>query len=123
MVERSLFRAGPFRCYLVNPKQIKRNIAPEMVQSLGPRTGLGLRDYLSSVGVRPTLTLLQVQSVPNAHGIQMPERRPMMPNTTTIIRKVLEGRIEYNDGHFAVIQTYGIDGVEKNILLQTIQTH
>jgi len=47
----------------------------------------------------------------------------MMPNTTTIIRKVLEGRIEYNDGHFAVIQTYGIDGVEKNILLQTIQTH
>ena len=46
-----------------------------------------------------------------------------MQNTTTIIRKVLEGRVEYNDGHFAVIQTCGIEGVEKNILLQTIQTH
>lgn len=46
-----------------------------------------------------------------------------MPNTKTIVRKVREGKIEYNDGEFAVIQTYGIEGVEKNLLMERIQTH
>ena len=46
-----------------------------------------------------------------------------MPKTKTIIHKVLEGTIESNDGEFAEIQIYGIEGVEKNILLERIQIH
>ena len=37
--------------------------------------------------------------------------------------KRVEGRVEYNDGEFAEIQTIGIKGIEKNRLLETIQIH
>jgi hypothetical protein len=37
--------------------------------------------------------------------------------------KRVEGRIEYNDGEFAEVQTIGIEGIEKNLLLETIQIH
>ena len=40
-----------------------------------------------------------------------------------IVTKRVEGEIEFNDGEFAVVQTYGIDGIEKHILLETIQVH
>jgi hypothetical protein len=46
-----------------------------------------------------------------------------MPKTQLIIRKVLEGRIAHNDGDFAEIETIGTEGVEKNLWLDTIQTH
>jgi hypothetical protein len=40
-----------------------------------------------------------------------------------IVTKRIEGEVEFNDGEFAEVQTYGIEGIEKNLLLQTIQIH
>lgn len=37
--------------------------------------------------------------------------------------KRVEGRVEYNDSEFAEIQLIGIEGIEKNLLLETIQIH
>ena len=37
--------------------------------------------------------------------------------------KQVEGEVEYNDGELAEIQTVGTDGIEKNLLLETIQMH
>ncbi len=46
-----------------------------------------------------------------------------MDKTPLIFRKRVQGEIEYNDGEFAEIQTVGIDGIERNLLLATIQVH
>jgi hypothetical protein len=35
----------------------------------------------------------------------------------------VNGEVEYNDGDFAEIQTVGIEGIEKDLLLETIQVH
>ena len=35
----------------------------------------------------------------------------------------VEGTVEYNDGEFAKVLTYGIEGIEKDLLLETIQIH
>src|ERR1035438_5142731 len=43
--------------------------------------------------------------------------------TQMLTSKRVEGRIEYNDGEFAEVQTIGIEGIEKNLLLETIQIH
>jgi hypothetical protein len=40
-----------------------------------------------------------------------------------IIRKRVEGEVEYNNGEFAEVLTYGIEGIEKNLHLETIQIH
>jgi hypothetical protein len=40
-----------------------------------------------------------------------------------VSRKHVHGEVEFNDGEFAEIQTVGIDGIEKDLLLQTIQVH
>jgi hypothetical protein len=37
--------------------------------------------------------------------------------------KRVEGEVEHNDGQFAEVQTYGIEGIEENLLLDTIQLH
>jgi len=37
------------------------------------------------------------------------------------IHKKLQGQVEYNDGEFAEVQTVGMEGIEKNLLLDTIQ--
>jgi hypothetical protein len=37
--------------------------------------------------------------------------------------KRVEGTVEYNNGEFAEILTYGIEGIEKDLLLETIQIH
>ena len=37
--------------------------------------------------------------------------------------KQVEGEVEYNYGELADIQTVGTDGIEKNLLLETIQMH
>ena len=37
--------------------------------------------------------------------------------------KQVEGDVEYNDGEFAEVQTIGIGGIEKGLLLETIQIH
>jgi hypothetical protein len=44
-----------------------------------------------------------------------------MRKDQTIIRKRVEGEVEYNDGHFAEVQTAGIGGIEKHLILETIQ--
>jgi hypothetical protein len=40
-----------------------------------------------------------------------------------LTRKRVEGEVEYNDGEFAEIQTIGVEGIEKNLCLETIQIH
>ena len=40
-----------------------------------------------------------------------------------IVTKRVEGEVEFNDGEFAEIQTYGIEGIEKDLLLKTVQIH
>jgi len=37
--------------------------------------------------------------------------------------KRVEGEVEYNDGEFAEIQTIGIEGIEKDLWLDTVQIH
>lgn len=38
-----------------------------------------------------------------------------------IVRKRVEGKVEYNDGEFAEVQTNGIEGIDTDLLLETIQ--
>ncbi len=40
-----------------------------------------------------------------------------------IIRKRVEGEVRHNDGEFAEVMTNGIEGIEKGLLLETIQIH
>ena len=40
-----------------------------------------------------------------------------------IIRKKVKGEVDYNDGEFAEIQMSGIEGIEKDLLLDTFQVH
>ena len=40
-----------------------------------------------------------------------------------VISKKVKGEIDYNDGEFAEVQTCGIEGIEKDLLLGTIQIH
>ena len=44
-----------------------------------------------------------------------------MKQTRMVVRKRVEGRIDYNDGEFAEVQTVGIEGIEQDLLLKTIQ--
>ena len=37
--------------------------------------------------------------------------------------KRVEGRVKYNDGEFAEIQTIGIEGIKEDLLLDAIQIH
>jgi hypothetical protein len=40
-----------------------------------------------------------------------------------IFRKAVEGEVDYNDGEFAEVKTIGIEGIEKDLWLGTIQIH
>ena len=44
-----------------------------------------------------------------------------MENTIALTKKRVFGRVKFNEGWYAEIETFGIEGVEKNILLDTIQ--
>ena len=46
-----------------------------------------------------------------------------MENTRMVVRKRTHAEVEYNDGEFTEMQTYGIVGIEKNLLLEKIQFH
>jgi hypothetical protein len=46
-----------------------------------------------------------------------------MEKTRIVSQKRVHGEVESNDGEFAEIQTVGIDGIEKDLLLETIQVH
>ena len=38
-----------------------------------------------------------------------------------IATRTVEGLVEFNDGEFAEVQTYGIEGIEKDLLLRVVQ--
>ncbi len=40
-----------------------------------------------------------------------------------VTSKRVGGEVEYNDGEFAEVQTFGIEGIERDLLLETIQIH
>lgn len=40
-----------------------------------------------------------------------------------ITRKRVEGEVVYNDGDFAEVETYGVEGIEEGIFLATLQLH
>ena len=40
-----------------------------------------------------------------------------------VVSKKVEGEVEHNDGEFAEVQTFGIEGIEKNLLLAIFQIH
>jgi hypothetical protein len=46
-----------------------------------------------------------------------------MEKTRIVSQKRVHGEVELNDGEFAEIQTVGIEGIEKDLLLETIQIH
>ena len=46
-----------------------------------------------------------------------------MEETQMVVRKRVAGRIEYNDGEFAEVQTVELEGIEEDLLLETIQIH
>jgi hypothetical protein len=48
------------------------------------------------------------------------EKEQLMENTIAETKKRVFGRVKFNEGWYAEIQTFGIEGVEKNILLDTI---
>jgi hypothetical protein len=46
-----------------------------------------------------------------------------MEKTSKVVRKRVQGRIDYNNGEFAEIQIVGTEGIEKDLWLDTIQIH
>ena len=40
-----------------------------------------------------------------------------------ITRNRVEGEVKFNDGELAEVLTYGIEGIEEDLLLDTIQIH
>jgi hypothetical protein len=52
-----------------------------------------------------------------------PSEEPFMGKIRIISQKRVHGEVEYNDGEFAEVQTVGIEGLEKDLLLETIQVH
>jgi hypothetical protein len=52
-----------------------------------------------------------------------PQEGSFMEKIRIISQKRVHGEVEYNDGEFAEIQTVGIDGMEKDLLLEAMQVH
>jgi hypothetical protein len=46
-----------------------------------------------------------------------------MEKTRIVVQKRVTGRVDYNDGEFAEVQTVGIEGIEEDLWLATIQVH
>ncbi len=46
-----------------------------------------------------------------------------MEHGSHAVRKGVVSDIQYNDGEFAEVQTNGIEGIEDNLFLGTIQVH
>ena len=40
-----------------------------------------------------------------------------------IVTKKVEGEVDYNDGEFAEVKTFGIEGIENGLWLGTMQIH
>ena len=46
-----------------------------------------------------------------------------MEKTKMNTRQRVEGEVQYNNGEFAEVLTFGIEGIEKDLALETIQIH
>jgi hypothetical protein len=46
-----------------------------------------------------------------------------MKTTRLIVRERVGGQVEYNDGQFAEVNTIGIEGIDRDLVLDTIQIH
>jgi hypothetical protein len=46
-----------------------------------------------------------------------------MEKAQMLISKRVEGEVDYNDGEFAEVLTFGIEGIEKDLALEMIQIH
>lgn len=46
-----------------------------------------------------------------------------MEETRIVVRKKTKGRVDYNDGEFAEVQIVGVEGIEEDLWLETIQVH
>ena len=46
-----------------------------------------------------------------------------MTKAHLVVCRAVEGVVDYNDGEFAEVQTVGIDGIETDLRLATIQVH
>jgi hypothetical protein len=53
-----------------------------------------------------------------AHRFESTKEKAQM-----LTSKRVGGKVEYNNGEFAEVLTYGIEGIEKDLLLETIQIH
>ena len=51
------------------------------------------------------------------------DRATGMEKIAMVTSKRVGGEVEYNDGEFAEVQTFGIEGIETDLLLETIQIH
>ena len=51
------------------------------------------------------------------------DRATGVEKMTMVSSKRVDGEVEYNDGEFAAVQTFGIEGIERGLLLETIQIH
>jgi hypothetical protein len=61
--------------------------------------------------------------VPEITGFPKPRENAFMEKIRIVSQTRVHGEVEYNDGEFAEVQTVGIEGIEKNLLLETIQVH
>jgi hypothetical protein len=69
--------------------------------------------------LKPTAAVIGVRcGVRSAEIVETQKWRRHMIN-----RKRVEGKVEFNDGEFAEVLTYGIEGIEKDLMLETIQIH
>ncbi len=59
----------------------------------------------------------------HAARLHRDDRDTEMEKTQMVIRKRVEGEVQYNDGEFAEILTIGLEGNEEGLLLETFQIH
>jgi hypothetical protein len=70
-----------------------------------------------------TPAMLDIASGGEANVLLTHGSRRIKGESTMLINKRVEGTVEYNDGEFAEVLTYGIEGIEKDLLLEAIQIH
>lgn len=114
-----------------------------MVQLFGPKTGLGpisvleqrrcfasfapfVAEYYAELPFGSLWKQWRQAVIAAAENLPFPLAQSdgdRMEETQVVIRKRVEGEVEVNDGEFAEVQTSGIEGIEKDLLLEPIQIH
>ena len=88
---------------------------PIKVAMLRKRRKSGLRLRQAGRGLMP--------SKPKGGVDSSSPLRPNKEKAQMFTSKRVEGEVKYNDGDFAEVDTFGIEGIEKDLLLDTIQIH